>query len=289
MKTIRIKITLVLSCLILAQPAVQAMGTTPRTSTEGTTPSSPTPSSPTASEMTSAPSASFGSPSTTSTPLASTRASESVLEILRQDPQSFVSLLPRDITDKITRDMKLSEYEAIKKYLAKWSPKIPIPQLDLEKNLDHALTTLIDLCINNLGIEICLTEIGTNHEHIFNYLRDKGVNLNTTVFDYTPLTYAIDENMPEAVKRLIRAGADVNLQDNNDNTPLTLAIKYRENMVPLLIQEKADVNKPNPKGETPLFIAYQRKNRPLVKALIQAGATIGYLDRIKAWWSSFNY
>ena len=80
------------------------------------------------------------------------------------------------------------------------------------------------------------------------------------------------------VANLLKAGADVNRQDNWGNTALMFASEHGyTNLVGHLLASGADVNQPNRFGRTPLYFAtYMIKNLEMVEVLIEAGADVNH-------------
>lgn len=72
---------------------------------------------------------------------------------------------------------------------------------------------------------------------------------------------------------LLQKGADPNIRDGRNNTPLMIAIESgHEELVPLLLAGKANPNLGNQSGETPLIRAVQFRNLLLVRTLLAAKA-----------------
>ena len=68
-------------------------------------------------------------------------------------------------------------------------------------------------------------------------------------------------------------GADVNIPNNNGNTPLMIATRNGHTEIArMLIDRGADVNIPDNNGNTPLTWASDRGNIQIVRMLIDRGA-----------------
>lgn len=98
----------------------------------------------------------------------------------------------------------------------------------------------------------------------------------------SPLLAAIKrENMPVVVK-LLEHGADVNICDDNGNTPLHVAIdKNRIDIVKKLLEVSGvDVEMRNDAGDAPIHRAVSCKNDFALDALINAGADVNIKDAV---------
>ena len=77
----------------------------------------------------------------------------------------------------------------------------------------------------------------------------------------------------EAVKVLLKAGADVNARDKDGGTPLYAAVFWGHvELVKLLLEAGANVNAKGIGGDTPLHLAAIQGNVGAVKVLREAGA-----------------
>jgi ankyrin repeat protein len=76
-------------------------------------------------------------------------------------------------------------------------------------------------------------------------------------------------------KYLIENKADVNLTDNNNRTPLCIAVKLRNvEIVKLLLDNGADINMADENGDTPLFISVDSFDSDTLQVLIDNGADV---------------
>ena len=72
---------------------------------------------------------------------------------------------------------------------------------------------------------------------------------------------------------LLSKGADPNLRDGRNNTPLMIAVESGHGeLVPLLLSGRANPNLGNSSGETPLIRAVQRRDLGLVRVLVTGKA-----------------
>ncbi len=88
------------------------------------------------------------------------------------------------------------------------------------------------------------------------------------------LSESLDADDITEVRKLIEAGADVNVINKYGATPIYIASwKGFIDIVKLLLEARADVNKAI-KGVTPLFIASQEGHNEVVKLLLEAKANV---------------
>ncbi|MFB6226928.1 MAG: ankyrin repeat domain-containing protein [bacterium] len=89
----------------------------------------------------------------------------------------------------------------------------------------------------------------------------------------TPLTLAVEFEHPDLAKKLIQAGASVNLEDSRGMTPLHWAAArgYR-GMAEELIERGSNLQTRDRTGRTPLHHAAEQNQPELVKLLVNNGA-----------------
>jgi ankyrin repeat protein len=107
------------------------------------------------------------------------------------------------------------------------------------------------------------------------FLIDKGANPNVqTRAGLTPLSRAAGQGYNAILKILLDIpGIDVDLQDNDGNTPLRLAtVNNQTESVKLLLEKSANPNIQNNDGNTPLIRAVAQGYTEITKLLLQARA-----------------
>lgn len=81
---------------------------------------------------------------------------------------------------------------------------------------------------------------------------------------FTPLLYAARKGCLECAKELVAAGADVNLMDPDNVSPLLLAtINFNFDVAAFLVQHGADVNKWDLWGRSPIYEAVDMNTLPM--------------------------
>jgi ankyrin repeat protein len=119
------------------------------------------------------------------------------------------------------------------------------------------------------------------NEKIVKVLIKAGADVNIRNNDLkTALMYAVEGVDDEIVKVLIDAGSDVNIQDDYNRTALIYAVETRRNrtinkkIVELLIEKGADVNTRDSEGTTPLMFASMGENIEIINILIENGGNV---------------
>lgn len=102
----------------------------------------------------------------------------------------------------------------------------------------------------------------------------------------TLVGWAIDKNSPEKVEVLLKHGASPNgkfdLLAYSQNSCLHAAIeKNYSRIVELLIEYRADVNVKNEQGQTPIYLAISSKRPKIIKLLYDNGADIDNVKNIR--------
>ena len=95
----------------------------------------------------------------------------------------------------------------------------------------------------------------------------------------TALMYVCEFGFVEIVKILVDAGANLNLQNKEDNTALMIACYKNSECALELIRNGANLNLQNQHGKTALIIACENKLESVVDELIKFGADVNLLDK----------
>lgn len=96
-----------------------------------------------------------------------------------------------------------------------------------------------------------------------------------------PLLLALEQENYTEARKLINKGADVNVVNNVNNTPLYLlsnAENYDHSIAKLLIEKGADVNKSPNTGDSPLIASLRNRNIQLFTLLLDSGADVNKKD-----------
>jgi len=137
-------------------------------------------------------------------------------------------------------------------------------------NVQRQLQYLTDAFLLNVDTEL------------LNILRILKIDLNKQdqsgrTLIYLAVTYS-NGGEQNVLRFLIGAGADVNIPDNTNSTPLLKSANFY-NLTKILLEAGADPNIQNNTGQTPLHNASSYGNLSTSKLLIDAGANVNILDR----------
>ncbi|XP_056001108.1 uncharacterized protein LOC130048432 isoform X2 [Ostrea edulis] len=92
---------------------------------------------------------------------------------------------------------------------------------------------------------------------------------------HTPLIAACEKGHLNIVEELVNAGADVNLQSRQGHTPLIAACEIGHlSIVEELVKAGADGNLESGQGHTPLIAACERGHLSIVEELVKSGADV---------------
>lgn len=113
-------------------------------------------------------------------------------------------------------------------------------------------------------------------------LLEAGADVNKPLSDgWLPLSSAIERNLEDITRLLLSHGADANIEDLYQETPLIRAIKHDQTQIfQLLVRgpARADINRKNSDGSTPLIYAAKLGREEHAWLLLQAGALLDEQD-----------
>jgi len=123
---------------------------------------------------------------------------------------------------------------------------------------------------------------GKTHSEIAAALIRAGAEINVQdPYGVTPLSFAAMSGSPETIRMLLKSGANVKAKDVDGRTALIETLTTENNLPPEtieeLIQAGSEVNVRIYGGLTPLMIAAAGNSR-ILKALIRAGADLNATD-----------
>src|SRR5205823_3640311 len=98
----------------------------------------------------------------------------------------------------------------------------------------------------------------------------------------TPLLWAVHNNDIDAVDRLIKAGADINVKNEYGVTPLSeAAVNGNTAIIEKLLKAGANADSPSADGMTALMIVARGTNIKAAKLLLDHGANVNAAEQQK--------
>jgi len=151
-----------------------------------------------------------------------------------------------------------------------------IPWLESEIKKGAAIDPVPGTKIDNSPLFLA---ISFRHFRILNILLENKANVNITgPLGETPLMLALFyKDSKDYIRTLLEAGADINAKSSGGTSVLMTAAEYADvEVLDMLLNKKPDVNHINEKGITALMVA--SNNADVVKRLLKAGAQLENKD-----------
>ena len=133
-----------------------------------------------------------------------------------------------------------------------------------------------------------------NREEKLSLLLQHGADVNhVNMSTQTPLMVVARDSHVDVFRIVMNSKLNINVQDNNGNTALHLAVRFSayDEKLKDLVSNGADVNIVNSRDETPLLIAVKGLKGPVVKTLLTLGANLDFKDSPNAstmWKGAFD-
>ena len=150
--------------------------------------------------------------------------------------------------------------------------KYDIVKLLIEFGADPFITdndgkTPLDICQND-----DIRSLLEKYMEEYHSIQEKIKRNEPSIFDIDLLDFAYYNNLIEVKKCVYSGKFDINVQDDKGYTPLMYAItNHNLQMVEFLVEQGADINLNNNEGDSPLKIAY-KFSRDIAEYLFEKGA-----------------
>lgn len=159
----------------------------------------------------------------------------------------------------------------------------------VEQNQEDALRTLLSLgadvnAQDNNGVSVLMRASAKNRQDCVNILlRQKGINPNLKDFqDRTALIYSVYADELAPTQALLKAGADLNVRDSSQNTPLMSAIKAKNDRAALFfIQQGAELTAVNASGENAFMLTEEYLPESMTANVLKVKKAESYQDALQ--------
>ena len=159
----------------------------------------------------------------------------------------------------------------------------------VEQNQEDALRTLLSLgadvnAQDNNGVSVLMRASAKNRQDCVNILlRQKGINPNLKDFqDRTALIYSVYADELAPTQALLKAGADLNVRDSLQNTPLMSAIKAKNDRAALFfIQQGAELTAVNASGENAFMLTDEYLPNSMTANVLKVKKAESYQDALQ--------
>ena len=159
----------------------------------------------------------------------------------------------------------------------------------VEQNQEDALRTLLSLgadvnAQDNNGVSVLMRASAKNRQDCVNILlRQKGINPDLKDFqDRTALIYSVYADELAPTQALLKAGADLNVRDSSQNTPLMSAIKAKNDRAALFfIQQGAELTAVNASGENAFMLTDEYLPNSMTANVLKVKKAESYQDALQ--------
>lgn len=159
----------------------------------------------------------------------------------------------------------------------------------VEQNQEDALRTLLSLgadvnAQDNNGVSVLMRASAKNRQDCVNILlRQKGINPDLKDFqDRTALIYSVYADELAPTQALLKAGADLNVRDSLQNTPLMSAIKAKNDRAALFfIQQGAELTAVNASGENAFMLTEEYLPESMTANVLKVKKAESYQDALQ--------
>lgn len=131
-----------------------------------------------------------------------------------------------------------------------------------------------------------------NADQLLNAIEDQNISLvdslvrygidpnkNASMYNITPLMYAVDKGSAQNVEKLISKGLKVDVADNFGTTPLIQSIKSnRKDIASVLIKNSRNIDMRDDKGISALHYAAKQGDETIFKQILQRGGNLKAVD-----------
>lgn len=119
----------------------------------------------------------------------------------------------------------------------------------------------------------------TGNLEIAQFFKELGENYSIVSDGKNMIHLAVMKSQTEMIPFLVESGAEINAEDDENLTPLLIAIKNDEpEQISVLIENGAEIEKRNADGQTPIFFAIENFSGAAVQTLIDKKADIEAKD-----------
>lgn len=198
-----------------------------------------------------------------------------------QAKMNYIIQLLEVIIPQFVRTLKKDVflYAKLREYIQKWKSEFS-STISLQ-----SLFTKTELFLDSLHVDLSRELLENSKKNNITNVRlliNAGANPNVVDNkNNTPLIYALENDNIDMIQLLVQNGANTNIKSNYEYsyTPLIYAIKKENiNLIQLLLQNGADINGKDNQYDTPLIHAIRLNNNDIVQLLLQNGADINMND-----------